>query len=598
MRVKDYTLCKNDSIFNSLLMNMRMILKRRRLLVLWNMVVVCILAAPNAILQGQDTTQFRRLPLETYRQKMKAAWLGQMIGVSFGGPTEFGYVNGIIPESDVPKLRPGLINDAFKQDDLYVEMTFLKSLETYGLDVSSAQAGIDFANSEYPLWHANLAARTNLRAGIAPTDSGHPAFSGFTDDIDYQIEADFAGLISPGIPEQSIRLGEKFGRIMNYGDGLYGGQFVSCMYSEAFFENEPRKVIEAGLDCIPSASQYAEAIRDVLQWSSEFPDDWQKTWALIDEKYHLNPAYRLYSSKDDYITDPNFDIDAKLNGAYVVLGLLYGKGDLVQTMTIAMRSGQDSDCNPATATGVLSAMLGERFPQDLAAGLDTKQKFNFTSYDFDSLLAVTEKLARQAILAEGGSVETDVNGQEVWVIPVHTPQPSEFVQSWEAGPISNTVYSDAEMAQIRFSSGSLARDMRRFAPEWSIVGCMDSPRLGLKMELLGKKNVLFTLPTSQEVPCRLTNTAQLPTQTPQVLHVVVGNFPGGEWMLMAKANGTTLIQQVISDETTTGGWLQLDIDLSGFAGQAVRLELLNQVYGRSSLNGGYWAAVGLADKQS
>jgi len=211
---------------------------------------------------------------------------------------------------------------------------------------------------------------------------------------------------------------------------------------------------------------------------------------------------------------------------------------------------------------------------------------------------VTEKLARQALLAEGGSVEIDANGQEVWVIPVQKPQPSVFVQSWEAEPTSNTVYSDAEMAQIRFASGSLVRDMRRFAPDWSVVGCMDTPRLGLKADLLGKKNVLFTLPTSQKVPCRLTNTVQLSAESPQVLRAVVGNFPGGEWMLVAKVNGSTLIQQVISDETTTGGWLQVDIDLSDYAGQGVRLELLNQVYGRSTLNGGYWAAVELADKKS
>ncbi|MBI1279213.1 MAG: hypothetical protein GC179_13890 [Anaerolineaceae bacterium] len=576
---------------------MKMMLKQRPFLPLLMVMLMMILWVPSALSQGRDETQFRRLPLETYRQKMKAGWLGQMVGVSFGGPTEFRYVRGVIPESDIPKLRPGLINDAFQQDDLYVEMTFLKSLEIYGLNVSSAQAGIDFANSEYQLWHANLAARTNLRAGIAPPDSGHPAYSGFTDDIDYQIEADFAGLISPGMPDQAIHLGEKFGRIMNYGDGLYGGQFVSCMYSEAFFENDPRKLVEAGLACIPAESQYAEAVRDVLQWSTQYPEDWQKTWALVDEKYHLNPDYRRYSSQDDNVTDPNFDIDAKLNGAYVVMGLLYGKGDPVQTMTITMRSGQDSDCNPATATGVLSTTLGERFPQTLAAGLDEQQKFSYTSYDFDSLLAVSEKLARQAILANGGTVETDANGQEVWVIPLHPPQPSDFVQSWEPGPTSNTVYTDTEMAQIRFPSGSLALDVGRFAPDWSVVGCMDNPHLGLKADLLGRKHVLFTLPASKQISCRLTNTLQLPDTSPQVLRLVVGNFPDGEWMLVAKANGETLLQQVVSDETTVNGWLQVDIDLSGFVGQSVRLELLNQSYGRSSLNGGYWALLEFANKE-
>src|SRR5690606_6627890 len=109
-----------------------------------------------------------------------------------GAPTEFQYRGQIIPEDSVPSLYPGIVNDAFWQDDLYVEMTFLDTLDTYGLGVSAAQAGIDFANSEYQLWHANLAARNNLRQGIAPPDSGHPHFSGFSDDIDYQIESDFA----------------------------------------------------------------------------------------------------------------------------------------------------------------------------------------------------------------------------------------------------------------------------------------------------------------------------------------------------------------------------------------------------------------------
>ena len=54
---------------------------------------------------------------------------------------------------------------AFGQDDLYVEMTFLHTLQQYGLDVSIRQAGIDFANSVYPLWHANLGSVAILAYG-------------------------------------------------------------------------------------------------------------------------------------------------------------------------------------------------------------------------------------------------------------------------------------------------------------------------------------------------------------------------------------------------------------------------------------------------
>ncbi len=90
--------------------------------------------------------EFRRLPISEYLNKMEAGWLGQMAGVAVGGPTEFKWLGKIIPADQVPAWRPEMINQ-FHQDDLYVEMTFLRTLELYGFDVSIRQAGIDFANS-------------------------------------------------------------------------------------------------------------------------------------------------------------------------------------------------------------------------------------------------------------------------------------------------------------------------------------------------------------------------------------------------------------------------------------------------------------------
>ena len=85
---------------------------------------------------------FRRLSVEEYRDKMKAGWIGQIAGVCWGAPTEFRWVDKIIPEADVPKWTPEMINNAFMQDDLYVEMTFLRTLEQYGLGASIAKRGL------------------------------------------------------------------------------------------------------------------------------------------------------------------------------------------------------------------------------------------------------------------------------------------------------------------------------------------------------------------------------------------------------------------------------------------------------------------------
>lgn len=408
--------------------------------------------------------EYRKLSVEEYRSKMKAGWLGQMAGVGWGAPTEFRYNAEIIPEDNVPAWKPEMINQQY-QDDIYVEMTFLKTLEDYGFDVSIRQAGIDFANSQYMLWHANKQGRYNLRSGIAPPYSGHPKYNSHADDIDYQIEADYSGLIAPGMPQIVIDLGETFGRLMNYGDGVYGGQFVGAMYAEAFFETDINKIIDAGLRCIPQESQYAEAISDVVKWHKQYPDNWKKTWQLIEDKYNLNHDYRRFSCTG---TDPEFNIDAKINGAYIVMGLLYGEGDMDKTIIVSMRCGQDSDCNPSNAAGILATSLGmDRLPEKYKTGIDDTTKFSYTAYDFPSLINVCETLSRQAITRAGGKIEKNSQGAEVYVIPVQTPVPSPLEQCWEAEDISGDVHFTAE------EMDKIVKKIRKpeeFVNVWQVAG--------------------------------------------------------------------------------------------------------------------------------
>ena len=146
----------------------------RKALAITIVVAFVATAAIAPVLAAEE--KVRRLALPEYLDKMKAAWIGQMAGVGWGQPTEFKVKGAIIPEDKMPPWSPGMINQ-HGNDDCYVEMTFLRTLEQYGWDVSIRQAGIDFANSGYPLWHANKEGRDNLRKGIAPPDSGHPQFN-------------------------------------------------------------------------------------------------------------------------------------------------------------------------------------------------------------------------------------------------------------------------------------------------------------------------------------------------------------------------------------------------------------------------------------
>jgi hypothetical protein len=408
---------------------------------------LCVFLAVCAPLAAEEGQPFRRLPLKTYRDKMQGAWLGQMAGVGWGQPTEFQVRGAVIPEDQMPKWDPAMINQ-HGNDDCYVEMTFLKTLEDHGLDVGARQAGIDFANSAYPLWHANRFGRRNLRNGMAPPDSGHPQFSQHGDDIDYQIESDFAGIISPGLPNQAIRLGSLFGHMMNYGDGVYAGQFVAALYTEAYFQSDMRRLIESAVRCIPAESQYAEMVRDVLRWHQEQPDDWQKTWQRVEDKYHKDPKY-THGLCSKVGGNGAYSIDVKLNGAYILIGLLYGNRDPDKTIVIAARCGQDSDCNPSNAGGVLFATMGAaKIPTRFTERLDLNAKFAASQYTLPKVYEVSEKLARAGVAKAGGRIEKSPDGSETFVIPVETPKPSPLERSYAPGPISNSRFAPEDMDNI------------------------------------------------------------------------------------------------------------------------------------------------------
>jgi len=536
--------------------------------------------------------EFRRLPVKEYCDKMAGGWIGQMAGVGWGGPTEFKWKGAIIPEDKIPKWQPKMINQ-FHQDDIYVEMTFLRTLEVHGWEVSIRQAGIDFANSGYPLWHANRAGRDNLRSGIAPPDSGHPKFNNHADDIDYQIEADYAGLIAPGMPNVVIELGEKFGRLMNYGDGVYGGQFVGGMYAEAFFEDDPVKLVEAGLKCIPAKSQYAECIRDVMAWHKQNPRDWEKTWELIEAKYQDNPEYRKFScNKGD------FNIDAKINGAYIVMGLLYGKGDMDKTIVISTRCGQDSDCNPANSGGVLGTVLGRsKLPEKFTSAIDPEGVFSHTAYNFPSLVKVSEKLVREAVVRSGGKIDRDSDGAEVLVIPVIAPKPGKLEQCWEPGPPAGSKFTEEEMEKITAGSPSkrLQSQVDKVFPGWKLAKCGPDMDPRLFAEFGGKKNVFMTHPLNPEVGCTLSKKVEVPTGKQTALRLAVAHDPRGDWVLLVKADGKELLNKPISPETAKDGWVELSVDLSERAGRSVELELVNQA-SDWQFEAGYWAEIALESR--
>ena len=164
--------------------------------------VVPLAAALAAAVSAPDTdTLARPLSRAALEDKIRGGWAGQMIGVSFGAPTEFRFKGRII-EGPIA-WQPDNVSNAIDQDDLYVEMTFAEVMDKIGLDATTEQYGEMFKDSKYDLWHANAGARRLLNRGLKAPWSGHPRYNAHANDIDFQIESDFIGLMTPGLPQEA-----------------------------------------------------------------------------------------------------------------------------------------------------------------------------------------------------------------------------------------------------------------------------------------------------------------------------------------------------------------------------------------------------------
>ena len=366
--------------------------------------------------------EMRSMERSVLEDKILGGWVGQMVGVAYGEPTEFQFCQRMV-EGPID-WEPDMVARALNQDDLYVEMTFAAVMDAKGLDATSKDYGDAFRDSKYALWHANAGARRCLNQGIDAPASGMPKNNMHANDIDFQIEADFIGLMAPGLPQVAIDLCGRVGRVMNSGDGLYGGMFVTGMYAAAFFETDTEVIVRAGLACIPEGSVYHRTLADTLEAYKANPDDWTASWKTINERWDKNES----CPNGPY--DP-FNIDASLNGAYIALGLLYGGGDFARTLEVSTRCGQDSDCNPSNAAGILGVMHGfsgldAKWTDGVAAMAD--EKFAHTDFSLKEIVASTAQRAEAAVVASGGSVEGDTLN-----VPRQTPKPPALEQ-WSMGP--------------------------------------------------------------------------------------------------------------------------------------------------------------------
>ncbi|MFM9075806.1 MAG: ADP-ribosylglycohydrolase family protein [Bacteroidota bacterium] len=459
------------------------------------------------------------MPLSTLRDKILGGWAGQTIGVTFGGPVEFHFQGSMINDYQPivwydGYLRKTMENNPGLYDDLYMDLTFVDVFEREGLDAPIASHAKAYANAGYVLWHANQAGRYNILHGLKAPASGQWEQNPHADDIDFQIEADFSGLMAPGMPNTAAAIGDGIGHIMNYGDGWYGGVYVGAMYALAFTERDPKKVVTEALKTIPEQSTFYQCIADVIKWHGAYPDDWKRNWFEIQKKWsdEVGCPDGVFSA---------FNIDAKLNAAYIVLGLLYGNGDFTRTLEISARAGQDADCNPSSAAGILGTMLGyDGIPAYWKMGLKDAEDidFKYTTMSLNDVYALGLKHALEVIRRNGGKV----SGEQV-TIKKQSPVAVRLEQSFSGFHPMSKVAVGKDVA----SEWSIDIDGKGFVIRGEAL-----PVNGSNWDYSGD----FVFRASIEVDGKITETAELPVVYRARRHELFWNYqlPEGKHRIVVR----------------------------------------------------------------
>ncbi|MEM9015479.1 MAG: sulfatase, partial [Verrucomicrobiota bacterium] len=118
------------------------------------------------------------------------------------------------------------------------------------------------------------------------------------------------------------------------------------------------------------------------------------------------------------------------------------------------------------------------------------------------------------------------------------------------------------------------KDIQRVAPGFQVKNVGEqgvSPQPEFRNDF-----AVQTHPLSRNMPCVLFRELDVPEGKATRLRIRASYHPHGNWQLRVLANKKVIHDQIVSYETVKTEWLELDLDLSEFAGQQVNLEVENR----------------------
>ena len=284
------------------------------------------------------------------------------------------------------------------------------------------------------LWVSNQKALDLMIEGFIPPETSDPKitsdsiYSNYYEMIDAQLTTEIFGFFAPSRPDIALKMAKLPIQTTARENAEWISEFYVIMYSLASYVNEDLTLKEKtqwmaneARKILPNNS-YAAKMYDFVkeQYNKNVP--WEQTRDGLYERYQVEQAdgYDM-TSKNMYC---NGCFAAGINFGSSIISLMYGEGDIKETIKIGALSGWDADNPTATWGGLLGFMIGKDGVED-AFGRKFSNKYNIhrTRINFSNNGIYTfDEMAKIGIYIVDRVVQEEMDGgldlqKDVWYIP-------------------------------------------------------------------------------------------------------------------------------------------------------------------------------------
>lgn len=284
------------------------------------------------------------------------------------------------------------------------------------------------------VWVANQKALDLMVEGIVPPKTSNPKFTtdsiynNYYEMIDAQLTTEIFGLFAPTRPDVALKMAKLPIQTTARENAEWISEFYVIMYSLASYVDKDLSMKEKinwmaseARKRLPNNS-YSAKMYDFVKSNYDGDVSWEEARDMLYNKYQVEQAdgYNI-TSKDIYC---NGCFAAGINFGASIVSLLYGEGDIKETIKIGALAGWDSDNPTATWGGLLGFMIGKNGVEE-AFGRKFSDKFNIhrTRINFpNNGLYTFNEMAEIGVYIVDRTVQEEMEGgidleKDIWYIP-------------------------------------------------------------------------------------------------------------------------------------------------------------------------------------